>query len=327
MSQPPAAELWTDREAAVRSASSRGLQPPMSIPATQAHVRMLNDHAIDRSQGYGHTYAASSTRAGTSMTMRIAIAELYRFRGLLWVWSLREIRIRYKQSLLGVLWAVLQPLSIMLIFAVIFGAIIKVPTDGIPYPLFFYSALLPWTFFAASIGFAVPTLISNLSLVTKIYFPREILPIASVIAAFVDFAIAAALFFVLMLAYGAPVTLSILWLPVLVILQLLLALGISLFGSALFVAYRDLRFVVPLALQLWMYVSPVAYSFSSVPERFRPLYMVNPMAGIVDAYRRVVLGMTPQWQYLVPEAVLIVAIFLLGFYYFKRKEASFADII
>lgn len=255
------------------------------------------------------------------------IQELHKFRGLLWVWSLREIRVRYKQSILGGLWAILQPFSTMLIFTLVFGVIIKVPTNGIPYPVFFYSALLPWTFFSASIGSAVQSLIANINLVTKIYFPREVLPIASTIAAFIDFLIAAVLYIVLLLLYQVPIKITILWIPILLLMQILLTLGISFFGSALIVAYRDIRFVIPLALQLWMYLSPVAYSVNSVPDRFRLIYMLNPMAGIIESYRTILMGGTPQWEYLAIEMIIIVPIFVLGYIYFKNKEAYFADII
>lgn len=253
--------------------------------------------------------------------------ELYRFRGLLWVWSLREIRVRYKQSVLGGMWAILQPFSTMIIFTLVFGIIIKVPTNGIPYPVFFYSALLPWTFFSASIASAIPSLTANLNLVTKIYFPREILPISSIVAAFIDFLIAALLYVILLIVYQVPVRATILWIPILLLMQTLLTLGVSFLGSALIVAYRDIRFVVPLALQLWMYLSPVAYPLSSVPEQYQFLYMLNPMAGIIESYRTILIGETPQWYYLALEAAIIIPIFVFGYFYFKRKEAFFADII
>jgi lipopolysaccharide transport system permease protein len=255
------------------------------------------------------------------------IHELYKFSGLLWVWSLREIRVRYKQSILGGIWAILQPFSSMLIFTLVFGLLVKVPTDGMPYPVFFYSALLPWTFFSSSITFAVPSLINNINLVTKIYFPREIFPIGSVFAAFLDYAVASLLFFVLLVVYRVPITYSVLWLPVLLALQVLLTLGVSFLGAALIVFYRDFRFVVPLGLQLWMYLTPVVYPVSLVPDRFQFLYMLNPMAGIIDGYRRIIQGMAPQWEYLAFEAVIIIILFFIGYSYFKRREASFADII
>jgi lipopolysaccharide transport system permease protein len=255
------------------------------------------------------------------------IQELYEFRGLLWVWALREIRVRYKQSILGGIWAILQPFLTMLIFTLIFGIIIKVPTDGIPYPVFFYSALLPWTFFSSSISFAVPSLTNNINLVTKIYFPREIFPIGSIIAAFIDFIIASLFFLILLIIYQVPIKISILWLPILLIMQILLTLGISFLGAALIVSYRDIRFIVPLGLQLWMYLTPVVYPLTLVPDRLRLLYMLNPMAGIIDGYRSILLGKMPQWEYLVLESAIIIALFIFSYLYFKNKEVSFADII
>jgi lipopolysaccharide transport system permease protein len=255
------------------------------------------------------------------------IQELYKFRTLLWVWSLREIRIRYKQSMLGGIWAILQPFSSMLIFTFIFGVIVKMPTDGIPYPVFFYSALLPWTFFSSSVSFAVPSLIGNFNLVTKIYFPREILPIGAVVAAFTDFIVASLLYIILLIIYQVPLKITILWLPVLVVMQILLTLGVSFLGAALIVSYRDIRFIIPLGLQLWMYLTPVVYPLSLVPDRFRFLYMLNPMAGIIDSYRGIVLGIAPRWDSLILEFVIIVILFVFGYLFFKSKEASFADII
>lgn len=256
------------------------------------------------------------------------IQELIKFRGLLWVWSLREIRIRYKQSILGGIWAILQPLSYMVIFTVIFGFLVKVPTEGIPYPVFFYSALLPWTFFTSSISFAVPSLVNNFNLVTKIYFPREILPLGAIAAAFIDFIIASFMYLALLIIYQVPIRITILWLPVILLLQILLTLGVSLLGAALIVSYRDIRFIVPLGLQLWMYLTPVVYPLSTIPEQYRFFYMLNPMAWIIDSYRRIILlGQMPQWEYLALEVVIIVTLFVFGYFYFKRKEDAFADII
>ena len=256
------------------------------------------------------------------------IQELIKFRGLLWVWSLREIRIRYKQSILGGIWAILQPLSYMVIFTVIFGFLVKVPTEGIPYPVFFYSALLPWTFFTSSISFAVPSLVNNFNLVTKIYFPREILPLGAIAAAFIDFIIASFMYLALLIIYQVPIRITILWLPVILLLQILLTLGVSLLGAALIVSYRDIRFIVPLGLQLWMYLTPVVYPLSTIPEQYRFFYMLNPMAWIIDSYRRIILlGQMPQWEYLALEVVIIVTLFVVGYFYFKRKEDAFADII
>jgi lipopolysaccharide transport system permease protein len=249
-------------------------------------------------------------------------------RELLWAWMLRDIRVRYKQSLLGAAWAVLQPLSIMAVFSLIFAYIVPVPTDGIPYPVFSYTALLPWTFFATAIGFAVPSLVNNMSLVTKVYMPREIFPLAAVAGSFVDFLVASVVYVGLMIVYHIPVAVTLLAVPVLLLIQVLLTLGVVLFAAALNVFYRDVRFLVPLGLQLWMYATPIIYPISLVPEWLRPLYLLNPMTGLIEAYRAVALrGAWPDWASLAPAAGLSLLLFVLGYVYFKRVEWQFADII
>ena len=256
------------------------------------------------------------------------IRELYHYRELLWSWVVRNIKVRYKQSLLGVAWAILQPLSATVIMTVIFSRFIRVSTDGIPHPIFYYSALLPWTFSASSISFGTSCLVGNMGLVTKIYFPREILPISAVLASFVDFLIATVIFVGMMVFYRMPVGLSWVWVPALLLIQILLTLGVVLFASALNVFYRDIRFVVPLGMQLWMYLTPIIYPLSLVPERFRGLYLLNPMAGLIDSYRRIVLyAQWPDATYLLKAAAVSLILFLFAYVYFKRAEAVFADII
>ena len=256
------------------------------------------------------------------------IRQLVHYRELLWSLVVRDIKVRYKQSALGIAWAIIQPLSATVLFALIFSRFVKIPTGGIPYPVFYYSALLPWTFLSASVSFGVPSLINNMNLVTKIYFPREILPIASVIACFVDFLIASVVFVGMMIFYRVPVGFSILLVPLIVAVQVLLTLGIVLVSSALSVFYRDIRFVVPVGLQLWMYATPVIYPVSAVPERFRAIYMLNPMAGIIGVYRTIVLSASfPEAKYLLVACLVSTGLFVLGYRYFKRAEMEFADII
>lgn len=253
---------------------------------------------------------------------------LYQHRELLLLWTLREIRVRYKQSILGAGWALLQPLALMVVFTLVFGLLVRLPSDGIPYPLFAYTALLAWTFFAASATLAIPALVNNLHLVTKIYFPREILPIASVGASLADFMVASLLLIMAVIWYQVPLTLNLLWVPPILALQIILTLGVVLPASALNVFYRDIRFVVPLAVQIWMYATPVIYPISLVPEQFRPIYALNPMVGIIDAYRRVILhGTPPSLEYLGFSALTSVGLFVIGYTYFKRSEDSFADLI
>jgi lipopolysaccharide transport system permease protein len=262
------------------------------------------------------------------MAMLSYTKELYHYRNLLRMWSLREIKVRYKQSLLGAAWAILQPLALMLMFTAVFSVIARVPSDGIPYPLFSYTALLPWTFFSTSISFAVPSLVNNMGLVTKIYFPREVLPLGAVIAAFVDFAVASSIFAALLVLYAVPLHFTLLWVPALVAIQVTLTLGVVFFASTFNVWYRDIRFVVPLGLQLWMYASPIIYPISLVPERWRVLYMLNPMAGLMDSYRRVILlGQPPQYACLLWAVFLSATLCIAGYVYFKRSEPEFADVI
>lgn len=256
------------------------------------------------------------------------VKNLYQYRDMLVMWIFREIRVRYKQSFLGAAWAILQPLVLMLMFTTVFSLMAKFPTDGIPYPLFSYTALLPWTLLATSVSFGVPSLINNLNLVTKTYFPREVLPMGVVGAAIFDFLIASSIFFVMLLIYRVPITIYFLWIPLLLIIQIFLMLGVILLGAALTVFYRDIRFIVPLGVQLWLYATPIIYPVSLVPERFRMLYMLNPMAGIVESYRQVLLrGAPPVFADLALTTAVSVGLFFFGYAVFKRLEVSFNDII
>jgi lipopolysaccharide transport system permease protein len=282
---------------------------------------------LERNQAAATPKGENAVNSGRS-SFREQLRELYRHRDLLVLWTLRDVKVRYKQSLLGVAWAILQPLSIMLIFTLIFSMIARMPSDGLPYPLFSYVALLPWTMLATALTTAVPSLTTNMNLVSKVYFPREILPIAAVLASVVDFLVASVIFVVLMLLYGVSVGPAIVALPLLVLVQLALMLGLTMWASALNVFYRDIRFVVPLATQLWMYVTPVIYPVSLVPERFRPLYMLNPMATVVEGYRRaLLLDQPPDLGSLGLAAVVSLVALWSGYRYFKRAELQFADVI
>jgi len=257
-----------------------------------------------------------------------SISNLYQYRDLLWMWILRTIKVRYKQSVLGVLWAILQPLLLMFIFSLVFTLFLNVPTEGLPYPIFSYCALLPWTFFATSIAYGITSLTTNMNLVTKIYFPREILPIAVVAAGLVDLLIGLCVFIGMLIVYQIPVGPAALLFPVLLLVQIILTLGIVLLASAINVFYRDIQHVTPLAIQLLMFATPIIYSVTAVPEKFRWLYMLNPMAVLVQSYRQVMLYNTlPDWGYLLQALLISVAVFLVGFRFFKSVEWQFADII
>lgn len=261
--------------------------------------------------------------------MVAVIKELYAFRELLWVWTLREVTVRYKQSFFGVAWAILQPLALMAAFTVV-ATFLRglIETDGVPYPLFYYSALLPWTFFSNSISQGTPSMINNLSLVVKTYFPREILPIAKAGVSFFDFLVASIVFIILFIIYDMPLTTKVLWVPLLLIVQTMFTLGVSLLGSAVTVVYRDVRFLVPLALQIMLFITPIIYPLNMVNESIRPYYLVlNPMAVLIDSYRRVLLYDQSPGAYLPIASVISLVVFLVGYLIFKRLEITFADII
>ena len=256
------------------------------------------------------------------------LVTLIRYRDLLWLWAVREVRVRYKQSLLGVAWAVLQPLVLTVIFTMIFSRLVRIDTQGVPYPLFAYAALVPWTFFSTSLSFGIPSLVNNINLVTKIYFPREVLPLASIGAAFVDFAAAFIVFVGMLIFYGVRPSAYVLWVIPLLVIQLILTMGVTMLGSAIIVFLRDMRFVLPLVTQVWMYATPVIYPIDLVPENFRPYYFLNPMAGIIDAYRRILLmGEAPRMTALLFSALIAFLFLVLGYVFFKSVEPLFADLI
>lgn len=255
-------------------------------------------------------------------------ARLYQYRDLLWLWIAREIRVRYKQSLLGVGWAVLQPLALTVVFAFLFSQLLRVDTEGVPYPIFAYAALVPWTFFTTSLNFGVPSLVNNMNLVTKIYFPREVLPLANVGAAFVDFLIASLIFGGMLAFYRIWPGARALWVIPLLAVQVILTIAVTLIGSTVIVFFRDIRFVVPLLTQVWMYATPIIYPMDLVPARLQPYYSLNPMVGIIDGYRRVlVMGQDPRFSALWPGVIVSFTLLLVGYTAFKRAEPVFADLI
>lgn len=271
--------------------------------------------------------ATYSSRKGVLILFRHWV-KLYQYRDLLWLWTLREVQVRYKQSLLGIAWAVLQPLALTIIFTIVFSRLVQIDTGGIPYPVFSYVALVPWTFFATSLNFGVTSLVNNMNLVTKIYFPREILPLASVGAAFVDFLVSAAILTGMMLLYGIRPGWVSLWVVPLLILQIALTVAVVLLGAAFLVFFRDVRFVVPLLTQVWMYATPIIYPTTSIPPQFRTLYFLNPMAGIIDGYRRILLsGALPSSDAIVPGTVVTFVLLIGSYIFFKCSEPVFADLI
>ncbi|MEZ4618582.1 MAG: ABC transporter permease [Caldilineaceae bacterium] len=254
--------------------------------------------------------------------------ELLQAKDLLWEWTARNIRARYQQSALGWLWAILQPAAQAAIFTVVFTMIVKIQTGEIPYVLFAYIAIVPWTLTAAALPDMANALVDNMALVTKIYFPREVLPVAALLARLLDFGVAAILIVLLLLFYQVPLALSSwLYLPAILALQVLLLLGLGLISAALNVFFRDVRSLLVLGLQLWFYASPIIYPVTMVPAWLRPFYFLNPMAGIIAAYRDILLAGTTPGAYLLPSALISIGLFGFGYWFFKRVEFEFADIV
>jgi ABC-type polysaccharide/polyol phosphate export permease len=230
--------------------------------------------------------------------------------------------------LLGVAWAIIQPLGLTAVFIVVFSLIVRIDTRGVPYPVFAYSALVPWTFFSTSLTVGITSLVNNMNLVTKIYFPREVLPLASIGAAFADFCAAALVFLVMMVFYQAWPGMTALWIFPLLLIQVILTIGVALLGSAALVFFRDMRFVVPMVIQVWMYATPIIYPVDMVPERLQGIYFLNPMAGIIDGFRRaLVMGETPRMPAVLLAAIVSVLLLIVGYATFKRLEPLFADLI
>ncbi len=257
----------------------------------------------------------------------VGLRDLWRYRELLYFLTWRDIKVRYKQTVLGAAWAVLQPLLTMVIFSIIFGQLAKLPSDGIPYPIFTFTALLPWQLFAFALTNSSNSLVGSQNLVSKVYFPRLVIPIASVLPGLVDFAISFVVLLGMMLYFQAPLTLRALALPLFLLLALCTALGVGLWLSALNVEYRDIRYVVPFMTLFWQYATPVAYSSSLIPEKWRLLYGLNPMTGVVEGFRWALLGSGDMGAMLWVSVLIVLVLLVTGLAYFKRMEASFADVI
>jgi lipopolysaccharide transport system permease protein len=256
------------------------------------------------------------------------LGDLWRYRELLYFLTWRDVKIRYKQTVLGAGWALLQPVLTMVLFSIIFGYLAKLPSEGVAYPIFTYTALLPWQLFAFALGQSSNSLINSQNLITKIYFPRLIIPISSVLAGLVDFAIAMIVMFGMLLLYGVPITSRILLLPLLVMFTVATALGVGLWLSALNVKYRDVRYTLAFLTQLWFFATPIAYSSKLIPDRWWIFYSLNPMTGVVEGFRWALLGTDNSIGGMTFVSAIVVVIVLLGgLAYFKRMEDSFADII
>ena len=255
------------------------------------------------------------------------LRELWQYRELLLALVLRDIKVRYKQTVLGLAWAVIQPTFLVIIFSLIFGWLSKMPSDGIPYPLFALAGLVPWTFFSNAINSSGNSLVGNSNLITKVYFPRIIIPLAATVSGLLDLAVSFTLLFILIAYYGTGFSISILMLPVLVFLTLLLAAGVGLWMSALNVKYRDVRYAIPFLIQIGMFVTPIIYPSSLLPDTWKWLMMLNPLTGIIEGYRSAIFGLPLDWFGLGASSVTTVALLIFSIYSFNRMERSFADVV
>ena len=254
--------------------------------------------------------------------------EVWRYRELLWFLAQRDIRVRYKQTILGAAWAILQPLLTMLVFTLIFGRLAGIPTDGVPYPVFAFCGLLPWGLFAFALTQSSSSLVANQRLITKVYFPRLIVPMASVVCGLVDFVVALPVLAGLMLYYGILPSPALIALPLLILLALLTALAVGLWLSALNAAYRDVQYAIPFLVQLWLFATPVAYPASLVPERFRWLLGLNPMTGVVEGFRWALLGQgAPDLSLLAISSGAVLLLLVGGLFFFRRMERELADVV
>lgn len=258
----------------------------------------------------------------------LQLDELWEYRELLYFLVWRDVKVRYKQTVLGAAWAVMQPLFMMLVFSLFFGFLAKVPSDGIPYPVFTFCALIPWQLFANALSEASNSLVGNQNLITKVYFARLVIPIAAVLSGLVDFLIAFVILLGMMLYYGIVPGWSIIALPGFILLAVLTALAVGLWLSALNVQYRDVRYTMSFLIQFWLFATPVAYSSSIVPEKWRALYGINPMAGVVEGFRWALLGKSQSPGAMLFVSASVVTVLLVGgLYYFRRMEQEFADIV
>lgn len=276
------------------------------------HQPVLHTHRIEPSHGW----------------VSLKLAELWEYRELVYFLTWRDIKVRYKQTVLGAAWAIIQPLFTMLVFSLFFGRLAKVPSDNIPYPIFCYAALVPWTFFANGLAQSSNSLVGSSNLITKVYFPKLAIPLATVIAGVIDFFLAFSVLLVMMFYYQVAISWKILWTPVFLMLALVTSLGVGLWLSALNVQFRDVKFVVPFITQFWMLATPIAYPSSLLNEPWRTLYGLNPMAGVVEGFRWSLLNVetAPRPMLLVSAIVALVAL-AGGAFYFRRMEKSFADLV
>ena len=277
---------------------------------------------------YSHSLTPEIVIEPSKGWVSLKLGELWQYRELLFFLIWRDVKVRYKQTSLGIAWAILQPLLTMVIFSVIFGQLAKLPSEGIPYPVFCYAALLPWQLFSGALTRIGSSLVGNATLLTKVYFPRLMIPLSSIGAGLVDFVISFFVFLGLMLYYDILPSWRIFCLPFLLLFLLLAALGIGLWLSALNVKYRDVQHIIPFLVQVWMFVSPVAYSAGLIPKGpWRFLYGLNPLAGVIQGFRWALVGGEPPGGLMLVSAAGVVLVFVSGLFYFKKMEKTFADVV
>jgi len=264
------------------------------------------------------------SRGWISLNLR----DLWEYRELLYFLTWRDIKVRYKQTVLGAAWAIIQPFFTMVVFSLFFGQLAKVPSDGIPYPIFSYAALVPWTFFANGLNQSSNSLVGSANLIAKVYFPRLVMPLSAVISSVVDFVLAFAVLLGMMAFYGLWPTSAVIWLPLLLLLALVTALGVGLWLSAMNVQFRDVRYAVPFLIQFWMFATPIAYPSSLLSQPWRTIYALNPMVGVVEGFRWALLGIqTSPGPVIIVSALAALATLVSGAFYFRRMEKTFADIV
>jgi len=257
----------------------------------------------------------------------IKLHELWEYRELLYFLAWRDIKVRYKQTVLGATWAIIQPFFTMIVFSLFFGRLAKIPSDGIPYPLFSYAALVPWTFFANGISQSSNSLVGGANLIKKVYFPRLVMPISGVISGVIDFVLAFIVLLGMMLYYNVFPSLNIIWLPLLFLLSFITSLGVGFWFSAMNVQFRDVRYAVPFLTQFWLFATPIAYPSSLLSEPWRTLYGINPMVGVVEGFRWALLSTdTAPGPIIVVSTLVALVIMISGAYYFRRMEKTFADV-
>ena len=258
----------------------------------------------------------------------LKLHELLEYRELLYFLTWRDIKVRYKQTVLGAAWAIIQPFFTMVVFSLFFGKLAKIPSDGIPYPLFSYAALVPWTFFANGLNQSSNSLVGSANLITKIYFPRMVIPISSIVSGILDFVLAFIVLLGMMAFYGMVPTSNIFWLPFLLLLAFITALGVGMWLSALNVQFRDVRYTLPFLTQFWLFATPIAYPSSLLAEPWRTIYGINPMVGVVEGFRWALLGTeTVPGPIIAVSSLASLAALISGVFYFRRMEKTFADVV